>query len=366
VSERIQTLLTIAVALSPFIRIRGALVTSGVAVIGAGPAGCSAAIALARAGVECTLFEHGHPGKDKACGDAFVPAAVRFLRLLGLSESAFATLGGRSFSGIALHGLSGAPWRFPTPQNTGWVVRRAAIDQHLRDIVAGGCHIAYETTVTALVPEPQGIRLTFRSLATQSFRGAVIASGSSNMLGKGLDICGKPLMGASLTVYCKASHSADIDFHFGPTLRPGYAWSFPVSEGWVNLGVCSLGTVHGSLLRELAIRFAAASGASEISPWRGGAGALWSGRGRAWHHSAGILTCGDAAGVVDPSTGEGITAALESGWQAGETLASFLHSGRDPSVLETYSDWVVARFSARYQRETMRNLWRGFCGLPIV
>jgi len=339
-------------------------VTSGVAVIGAGPAGCCAAIALARGGVECTLFEHGYPGKDKACGDALVPTAVRFLSLLGISESALATLGGRPFGGIALHGLYGVPWRFPLPQSTGWVVRRAAIDQHLRDIAAEECHIAYDATVTAIVPEPQGVRLTFRGRATQSFKGAVIASGSSNVLGRGFGICGKPLMGASLTMYCKASHSGDIEFHFGPTFRPGYAWRFPLSEGAVNLGVCSLGTVYGSRLRELGIRFAVMSEASEVLSWRGGAGALWSGTGTAWHHSAGILTCGDAAGLVDPSTGEGITAALESGWRAGETLASFLHSGRDPSGLEAYSDWIGAHFSAKYQQEPLRNLWRGFCGLP--
>lgn len=81
-----------------------------------------------------------------------------------------------------------------------------------------------------------------------------------------------------------------------------------------------------------------------------------------WHHGAGLLTCGDAAGVVDPVTEEGISAALESGRRAGQAMASYLESGRNPNFLEAYSSWVSAHFTAKYRADGMRTLFAGFCG----
>ena len=55
------------------------------AVVGAGPAGCAAALAAAQRGLTVALFdpllERGH---DKPCGEGILPAGVRVLRALGL------------------------------------------------------------------------------------------------------------------------------------------------------------------------------------------------------------------------------------------------------------------------------------------
>ena len=59
---------------------------SRVVVIGAGPAGCAAALTLAQNGILPLLVEKGLPGKDKACGDAWVPSAVEELRSFGIGQ----------------------------------------------------------------------------------------------------------------------------------------------------------------------------------------------------------------------------------------------------------------------------------------
>ena len=79
-------------------------------------------------------------------------------------------------------------------------------------------------------------------------------------------------------------------------------------------------------------------GVSGVVPTRGGVLPLWSGKGTAWSHKAGVVSCGDAAGLVDPISGEGLTAALVSGKRAGEAVASFL-SGNF-GALDGYSRWV--------------------------
>jgi flavin-dependent dehydrogenase len=63
-----------------------------------------------------------------------------------------------------------------------------------------------------------------------------------------------------------------------------------------------------------------------------------------------VVSCGDAAGLVDPISGEGLTAALVSGKRAGAAVASFL-SGK-PGALDAYSRWVRDWGQARYAPST--------------
>ena len=102
-------------------------------------------------------------------------------------------------------------------------------------------------------------------------------------------------------------------------------------------------------------------GVSGAVPLRGGLGALWSGKGTAWSHEAGVVSCGDAAGLIDPISGEGLTAALVSGKRAGAAVASFL-SG-DPGALAEYSRWVRDWGQARYAPSIESRILAAWVGL---
>lgn len=58
---------------------RLATVQFDIAVIGGGPAGSSAAITAARAGLRVLLVEKGPYGRDKVCGDGLTPRAIAAL-----------------------------------------------------------------------------------------------------------------------------------------------------------------------------------------------------------------------------------------------------------------------------------------------
>jgi flavin-dependent dehydrogenase len=80
-----------------------------------------------------------------------------------------------------------------------------------------------------------------------------------------------------------------------------------------------------------------------------------------WSHEAGVVSCGDAAGLVDPISGEGLTAALVSGKRAGAAVASFL-SGK-PGALDAYSRWAHDWGQARYAPSLENRVLAAWVGL---
>jgi menaquinone-9 beta-reductase len=71
-----------------------------VAILGGGPAGLAAALALRQRGCRVALYDAQRPPIDKACGEGLMPEAVRLLRGLGL---ALDERDGASFAGISFH-----------------------------------------------------------------------------------------------------------------------------------------------------------------------------------------------------------------------------------------------------------------------
>jgi flavin-dependent dehydrogenase len=119
---------------------------------------------------------------------------------------------------------------------------------------------------------------------------------------------------------------------FEPDLLPGYAWVFPLPDGRANVGfgIVRSPRRHGRDLRRLAdqlldrpaVRAVIGAGARSDGPVR--AWPIPTGRARLSHGP--VLFAGDAAGVVDPMTGEGIAQALDTGALAASALAG----GGDP------------------------------------
>ena len=97
-----------------------------VAVLGAGPAGSSAATWAARSGARVALFEKAAQGRDKSCGDGLTPRAVAELRRLGVDISQFHRIAGlRVQAGSKEREVLWPEGAFP---NMGAVAPRAVFD----------------------------------------------------------------------------------------------------------------------------------------------------------------------------------------------------------------------------------------------
>jgi menaquinone-9 beta-reductase len=334
-----------------------------VVIVGAGPAGCAAAMTLARAGVSPLLLENGQPGKDKPCGDAWIPAAVDELRSFGVGER---EVGATWLKIPRIDGFhSGRKvWSTDFSPSAGVLAPRALVDQALRDrALAEGCSIAYGARAASLELRGDGLRLTIRrgeSADIVSPAAVILASGSGCRLARAAELDGEPVLGASISSYLPSDGDlAAPAFLFGEP-SPGYAWIFPTGPKSSNAGICALAKSSASELRSQMARLMRRLGAPDGASTRGGLGALWSGHGRNWSDAAGVVACGDAAGLVDPTSGEGLTAALVSGKRAGLAVASFL-SG-EARALEEYSRWIRDWAETRYAPSLENRMLAGWVG----
>jgi flavin-dependent dehydrogenase len=116
-------------------------------VIGGGPAGLAAAIALRRRGFDVAVADCAFPPIDKACGEGVMPDGLRAARSLGIDLEAAPA---RRFAGIRFcDGDSSAEARFPTGYGLG--MRRTTLHRYMVGLAAdAGVRLAWGTTVSGI------------------------------------------------------------------------------------------------------------------------------------------------------------------------------------------------------------------------
>lgn len=325
-----------------------------VIIVGGGPAGCAAAYTLAKESIGVTIFERGQPGKDKACGDALLPSAIELISLFGIDQDRIKSLGGYRFDRVNLY-IDNLLVRQSVYKNkAGWVIPRAVIDQEIRNITAECTSFQYETCVTDVMIEPTGsleLSVRYKDGTNKQIEcdAIVLATGSMNQLSKKFNIEGKPYKAFAISVYAEIHKPNTHVLQIVDSCQPIYWWVFPISEKVANIGVCIFNEKLKVNVKFLVEKFLKEHHANPLGKWRGGWGPLWSGHGQCWNHTAGIVSCGDAAGLINPYTGEGMTAALKSGEQAGKAISSYLLGNRDLRELDKYSEWINEHFSRQYK-----------------
>ena len=136
-----------------------------IVIVGAGPAGSSAATFLAAQGARVTLLERGHFPRDKTCGDGCTPRALWMLERLGLGA-----LGGDEGSPVeSVHAVSpgGVVWNARVPERLfggrASVIPRQVLDERLvRRATAAGARLREGVRVVGLEREPHGLKVHCR------------------------------------------------------------------------------------------------------------------------------------------------------------------------------------------------------------
>jgi geranylgeranyl reductase family protein len=304
-----------------------------VLVVGAGPGGSVAALVLARAGARVALLDKSAFPRDKACGDLVGPRGVQLLTDLGVAIPA-----GRRVGDMVVVGPTGRRVRLPSAPGTtypgyGISVTRTVLDAAIRDAALGaGAEARLGRADRPVVRDG-------RVAGFQTADGRVVladhvigADGATSRVATALDLVDRrtALWGFALRSYVTQRVELPT-IVFVETGRwrglPGYGWLFPGPGGRANLGLGtgSLSVRDGTAavralpglvdrLRRDGLLEGPVPEGRRLGGWlKMGAAGTVPARGR-------VLLVGDAAGLVNPLQGEGISQAMASGAAAAHAV----------------------------------------------
>jgi len=342
-------------------------------IVGAGPAGSVASIYAKRHGLKSLLLDSSKFPRDKTCGDALTPQSLKVLRDLGL-DAELTSLPGARFRRFLIGSPSGVAAEIDMSQaanpasRTGYVVRRHIFDhflfRHAR-AAAAACHENFR--VDDIVVEDGTVRgVIGRHAATgkrETLAGKIVlgADGYGSVVARRLGFYNVDLRNSCFAVrqYHKnvLGMSDRIEGYFLEELNPGYFWIFPVEDGLANVGVI----MRSSEMKKKGVNLASTLEAIKTSPafarrfasaepigkLVGGHLPLGSRHRRC--HGGGYMLVGDAAGLIDPLTGEGIANAMQTSRIAVETAALACAEG-------DFSTESLSRYDKRLRTELGREL----------
>jgi geranylgeranyl reductase family protein len=312
-------------------------------IIGGGPAGTSAAETMARAGFKVLLLEKETMPRMKACAGGVPRKAQEFL---GLDLS---PLAGPPIRGLTLS------WRGENPRTVrgeeiqGWVVKREEFDRLLLDRareagaeVLEGCRLLdFEDRGSEVRAITSGGIFTGQTL--------IGADGARSLVARLLGFDRRRRYGFAIETRFRVpdrvleERAGRLAFDLG-AVPGGYGWVFPLADS-LNVGV-GTGRPGFKRLRDCLRAYLereGLAGAAAGGEVRGGT--LASGTPPFGLQRGRCCLAGDAGGLIDSLTGEGIYSALHSGRLAGEAVADFL-AGKAP----------LSAYRGRVRRELGGNL----------
>jgi len=342
-----------------------------VIISGAGPAGCTAALALGSSGLRVALIEKEMFPREKVCGDA-IPAYVP--KVLNTISPNYA---------LAFKGLVGKEvadtCRFVAPDRkaidlefpeNGFVCKRLIFDNFLFELVSGlpNVKVFQETAVRDITINQNHVLIRAGSNLELTARLAIGCDGPAGIIRKRLDT--NPFNAGEGSVAARAyfrnvkdNPTGTLEFHFLRDYLPGYFWIFPLPDNLFNVGLgMPSGLVSGKKINIrneltriiktdpfLGQRFSEAEMEGEI---RGQYLPLLT-RKKAVSGER-FMLCGDAASLINPATGEGIGQAMQSGRFAGwQALKCFKKNDFSEDFMENYDNTLYEKIWKENHRYLM-------------
>jgi menaquinone-9 beta-reductase len=319
-----------------------------VVVVGAGPAGAVAATLLARAGARVRMFDRATFPREKLCGDTVNPGTLAILERLGLAHDALAR--GVKVEGMIVSGEGGVTIVGRYPRGLyGRALTRSEFDWALvQEAVAAGAQFEAGTTVRGAmvadrngVPVVVGVRLGSQHGDDASVEAPVTiaADGRRSTVAFGMGLARHPssprrwAMGA----YFEGAAPGEAGVAFGEMhIRRGrYLGVSSVARDLTNVALVKPSTAGDAEFKDPVAALDAAIGSDALLADRFRRARMIAppvllgplaveATGRTFD---GLIVAGDAAGFVDPMTGDGLRFAVRGGELAAEAALRALQHG---------------------------------------
>lgn len=314
-----------------------------VVVIGGGPAGSLAARASAGSGARTLVIDRSHFPRYKVCGGGLIGAS-----LAALPRDVVVPSRDAADSVTFTYGFDGAATRrAASPFMT--LINRAEFDQQLlASAAAAGAAVATGVRLREVAQEGDEVVLT-TSVGEIRTRAVVGADGSSGVTSHYVGAAFEQVdLGLEVELDVPAAvrdqWRGRLHLDFG-RVAGSYAWVFPKGDTLTVGAIAAKG--NSAWEKHYLDQFLASLGldgyvdgpaAGHVTHCRKDSSRLSRGR---------VLLCGDAAGLMEPWTREGISFALRSGRVAGKAAAALAAGGTTvESVTGTYADQIDSTLGA--------------------
>jgi geranylgeranyl reductase family protein len=330
-----------------------------VIVVGGGPAGALAALALARRGIDTLVLDKKRFPRDKPCGGGIRHGVYR--RFADLADHLRATVAIHEIRRVQMESPAGHSVIAAGEAPFYLTLRRTELDAALLARArAEGARVAEGSRVTEV--ERDGAGVVVRCVDGRAYAGRLVigADGVNSVVARAAGLTAG-FAEASLAIdtmeetplaELTAAEPDTMYVAYGYKGYPGYGYVFPKRD-CVDAGVGfllpffkrTLGgapyTHHARFLDEMAAR-GVVRGRSNPDNFKAYRLPLGGPLGRTYADR--VLVCGDAGGFVNAYTGEGIYHAMVTGRHAGEVAAEAVAAG-DTSAAR------LAGYEARWRAE---------------
>lgn len=326
-----------------------------VVVVGAGPAGLSAAIGLRQAGVQVSLLEQRAEWPGRVCGGFLNPEGVGHLDSLGILDAVTAV------------GVTVPSARVTTPRRldrrvdvtvrgtAGLAMTRRSLEETMLELAReAGVSVELHVRVVSVRADSNGWSVATRRGTAVDERHAdlvVLADGRFSLAAPRMAKERQGWFGWNATFMGVPQRPGELSVHFFPF---GYIGVLTFADGSSN--VCGLALFEHEAPRPWDEFWPSAlarqppldrlmAGAARVTRWQGVGPLPFS---QARRHMDGVILAGDAAAVGDPYMGEGISRALGTGPMLRRVLARPLE-GRihADAVCTAYRELWVRRYAPR-------------------
>ncbi|HEY7545454.1 MAG TPA: tryptophan 7-halogenase [Blastocatellia bacterium] len=341
-----------------------------VIIIGAGPAGSSAATRLARSSFRVLLVEEKHMPRHKVCGEFITPEALPTLERLGVAD-AIHQAGAQQITRLCLAASNGTKVETSIAEmshgaESALSLSRARLDQLLFENAKGAGAICLEGLAVKNCLFADGSPCGIEAMSIEESREVtftsrlvVDASGRSSRLmlrpeERKAGARGGRLYGLKAHLRRVEGITDQVELYFFPQ---GYGGLSRIEDGLVNLcfiaseraikesggdaaKVVERTVKNNSLARQRLLHAEAEGRWLVVGPLQFGARRL---------AQSGVLAVGDASGMIDPFTGTGIQIALRAGELAAEAIIKAFDSNGEllPLALDHYQSSYEREFGKR-------------------
>lgn len=345
-----------------------------VSIIGAGPAGLTAALFLAKHNIPSTIFEKGVFPRDKICGDACSGKVAWVLRKLDPEIENQFTKNKQNLAswGVKFYGSKNNELKVPFKLNynsnndiaPGFISKRQDFDNQLYKLVEKEPLISVVQDCSISYYKRDNNQVLFgNDKLNQHFSTNLIlaADGAYSKAAKSLmNVTVQDQKNSlGLRAYFKGVDNLDeegfIELHFLKELLPGYFWIFPLPNGEANVGLgiradiqkqkrIKLKQVFDEIIQKhpvISKRFKNATIVNDAKLHGLPLG------GHEQISSDNVILLGDAAALIDPFTGEGIGNAMISGMLAADIINdNFEKKNYSATALKAYDEILYKRLKS--------------------